>query len=49
MQLKRKKSSFLIVSIPIIMLLMSLTINKQQFEVIKEDVKQEIMSMNLGF
>jgi hypothetical protein len=49
MQLKRKKSLFLIMSIPIIMLLASLTINKQQFEVIKEDAKQEIMSMNLGF
>ena len=38
MQLKPKKSFFLIVTIPIIILLMSFTISKQQFIIIKEDL-----------
>jgi len=49
MQLKRKKSLFLIVAIPIIILLTSLTISNLQFVIIKEDLKEKIMSMNLGF
>ena len=48
MQLKRKKSLFLIISIPIIILLTSLTVNKLQFEVIKEDAIQKLLSLDLG-
>ena len=48
MQLKRKKSLFLIVSIPIIILLASLTISKHQFGITKEDTIQKLLSLDLG-
>jgi|LWDU01.1.fsa_nt_gi hypothetical protein len=49
MQLKYRKSLFLIVFVPIILLLLLLTVNKQQFSIIKEDLNQEIISLDLGF
>jgi hypothetical protein len=49
MQLIRKKSLFLIVSIPIIIFLVLLTTGKQQFIPIKADLTQKIMALDLGF
>ena len=49
MQLIRKKSLFLIISIPIILFLVLLTTSKQQFIPLKADLTQKLMALDLGF
>jgi len=48
MQLKHKNSLLLLISIPIIILLLILTTNKQDFQILKEDSTQKLMSQDLG-
>ena len=49
MQLIRKKSLFLIISIHIILFLVLLTTSKQQFIPLKADLTQKLMALDLGF
>ena len=48
MNLKQKKSSIFIILILFSLLLLSLTINKQKFNIIIHDVNQKIISLDLG-
>ena len=49
MLLKKKSGGRLIILILIVLSLLSLTITKKQVSVIKHDLVQKIMTLNLGF
>ncbi|MDC1066118.1 CotH kinase family protein [Candidatus Pseudothioglobus singularis] len=49
MELKRRKSLFLIVAIPILLFFSFVTLDKEKISVIKHDTLQKIMSLDLGF